>query len=57
MDQLPVKILRCPVALPPMHYYQLWHELGHTAPAHRWLREQVLEVARELTGEPARPTP
>ncbi len=57
VDQLPVKILRCPVALPPMHYYQLWHELGHTAPAHRWLREQVLEVARELTGEPARPTP
>lgn len=55
VGQLPVKILRCPVPFPPMHYYQLWHELGHTAPAHRWLREQVLAVARDLTRSAARP--
>jgi DNA-binding transcriptional LysR family regulator len=45
---LPVRIVRCPVAFPPLHYYQLWHELTHGAPSMRWLREQVREVARQL---------
>jgi len=48
VDQLPVKIVRCPVAFPPLTYYQLWHELTHGAPSMRWLREQVRDVAREL---------
>jgi DNA-binding transcriptional LysR family regulator len=47
---LPVKIVRCPVAFPPLAYYQLWHELTHAAPSMRWLREQVREVARALPG-------
>lgn len=45
-ESLPVRIVRCPVNLPAMNYYQLWHDLTHAAPAHRWLREQVREVAR-----------
>ena len=45
---LPVKIVRCPVAFPPLSYYQLWHELTHTAPSMRWFREQVRDVARRL---------
>jgi DNA-binding transcriptional LysR family regulator len=49
VEQLPVRIVRCPVALPPLTYYQLWHELTHEAAPLRWLREQVREVARELT--------
>ncbi len=48
VDQLPVKIVRCPVAFPPLNYYQLWHELTHAAPSMRWFREQVREVARQL---------
>jgi DNA-binding transcriptional LysR family regulator len=48
LDHLPVKVLRCPVAFPPMAYYQLWHELTHQSAAMRWLREQVREVARSL---------
>lgn len=48
VDQLPVRIVRCPVAFPPLTYYQLWHDLTHQAPALRWLREQVREVARQL---------
>ncbi|MDE2080939.1 MAG: LysR family transcriptional regulator [Burkholderiales bacterium] len=52
-DALPVRIVRCPVAFPPLNYYQLWHELSHQAPAMRWLREQVREVARGLP--PPRP--
>lgn len=51
---LPVRIVRCPVAFPPLTYYQLWHDLTHQAPAMRWFREQVREVARQL---PARALP
>ena len=46
---LPVKIVRCPVSFPPLHYYQLWHELSHAAPSMRWFREQVREVAAGLS--------
>ncbi|WP_343642656.1 LysR family transcriptional regulator [Roseateles sp.] len=48
LDQLPVTVLRCPVAFPPMTYYQLWHDVSHNSAPLRWLREQVREVAREL---------
>jgi len=48
VDTLPVKIVRCPVAFPPLNYYQLWHDLTHGAPAMRWFREQVRDVARQL---------
>ncbi len=50
LGTLPVKIVRCPVAFPPLTYYQLWHELTHAAPSLRWFREQVREVARGLAG-------
>jgi len=45
---LPVRIVRCPVAFPPMAYYQLWHDLTHASAALRWLRERVRDVARAL---------
>ena len=48
LDALPVTVLRCPVAFPPMTYYQLWHDVSHNSAPLRWLREQVREVAREL---------
>lgn len=47
-QQVRVKIVRCPVAFPPMNYYQLWHDLTHHSAASRWLREQVREVVRSL---------
>ncbi len=50
---LPLKVVRCPVGFPPLHYYQLWHELTHAAPAQRWLREQVRAVAAGLAGAAA----
>ncbi|WP_363324851.1 LysR family transcriptional regulator [Eleftheria terrae] len=49
LGQLPVKIVRCPVAFPPMNYYQLWHDRTHPSAAHRWFRERVRDVARGLT--------
>jgi DNA-binding transcriptional LysR family regulator len=56
VDALPLKILRCPIAFPPLTYYQLWHEVNHASAAGRWLREQVREVARTLASHvlPAR---
>jgi DNA-binding transcriptional LysR family regulator len=48
VDAWPVTILRCPVAFPPMTYYQLWHDLSHHSAPLRWLREQVRDVAREM---------
>lgn len=48
-DTLPVRIVRCPVPFPPLTYYQLWHDLTHGAPSMRWFREQVREVARQLS--------
>jgi len=48
-DTLPVRIVKCPVAFPPLTYYQLWHDLTHNAASMRWFREQVREVARGLT--------
>jgi hypothetical protein len=37
------------VTFPPLTYYQLWHDLTHAAASMRWLREQVRDVARNLS--------
>ncbi|MEO7008362.1 MAG: LysR substrate-binding domain-containing protein, partial [Caldimonas sp.] len=50
VDALPVRIVRCPVPFPPLTYYQLWHDLTHASASVRWLREQVRDVARNLSG-------
>jgi DNA-binding transcriptional LysR family regulator len=54
LDALPLQIVRCPVAFPPLAYYQLWHERTHASGALKWLREQVRDVARELSAPAAR---
>jgi DNA-binding transcriptional LysR family regulator len=56
VDSLPVRIVRCPVAFPPLAYFQLWHDLTHASAAMRWLREQVRDAARGLAtrGMPAK---
>ena len=53
VEAMNLRIVRCPVPFPPMSYYMLWHERSHAAPALRWLREQVRDVAQQL-GAPAR---
>jgi DNA-binding transcriptional LysR family regulator len=53
LPHLPVAIVRCPVAFPPLAYYQLWHDLSHSSAPLRWLREQVREVALKLATNPA----
>jgi len=49
VDTLPVRIVRCPVSFPPLVYYQLWHDLTHTATSGRWLRQQVRDAAIEFS--------
>ena len=48
VERLPVTILSCPVAFPPLVYYQLWHERTHASSSARWLRERVKAVAASL---------
>ena len=48
VNQLPVRILDCPVRFPELVYYQLWHERTHQSAAGRWLRERVKGVAASL---------
>ena len=38
---MPLTVVPAPSELPPMRFYQLWHERNHTSAANRWLREQV----------------
>lgn len=47
---LPLRILPCPIPLPPLTYAQLWHERTHQAPMHRWLRSEVKTAAAGLEG-------
>lgn len=45
---LPLVVVPCPIGIPTLTYYQLWHELSHKAPSMRWLREQVRDVVERL---------
>jgi DNA-binding transcriptional LysR family regulator len=47
-DTLPVRIVPCPVPMPGLRYYQLWHDRTQRSPACRWLRDQVRRVAAGL---------
>jgi len=51
---LPVRIIRCPVAFPPMAYYQLWHDRSHASAPMRWFRAQARDVAQGLSRAPSR---
>ncbi|NRR30343.1 LysR family transcriptional regulator [Oxalobacteraceae bacterium] len=45
---LPIKVFNVPLRFPPMKFYQLWHERVHAAPEHKWLRDQITQVAQAL---------
>ena len=51
--RLPVAILPCPLVLPRLMYYQLWHERTHASSSARWLRERIKSVAASLAPAPA----
>jgi len=45
---LPVRIVPCPVPMPALKYYQLWHDRTQQSAACKWLRDQVRRVALRL---------
>jgi DNA-binding transcriptional LysR family regulator len=45
---LPLRALRAPLELPPISVSLLWHPRHDHDPAHRWLRERVLDVGLTL---------
>lgn len=47
IGQLPVRIASCPVNLPPLRYYQLWHERTHRSLRGQWLRRMMRQVASQ----------
>jgi DNA-binding transcriptional LysR family regulator len=54
IGRLPLRIVRCPMNIPALGYYQLWHDRTHASAALRWVRERVRDVARELGRAPDR---
>lgn len=40
-----------PLAIDPMPMFMVWHARRHSDPVQRWLRDELLEVAAEVTGQ------
>ncbi len=51
-QHLPLMILDCPVELPRLMYYQLWHARSHASSAAQWLRARTKDVAASLRPPP-----
>jgi len=45
-QRLPLRVLAPPVAMPTLRMCMQWHDYQTTDPAHRWLREQLIAVAK-----------
>jgi DNA-binding transcriptional LysR family regulator len=43
----PLKILTPPVTIPDFTMCQAWHEIHRNDPGHRWLREELIQAAKE----------
>lgn len=50
VDKLPLAIMPCPAALPPLEYYLLWHARTHGSDAVGWLRDCLKKTAQSLPG-------
>lgn len=46
--RLPLVILPCPIAMPPLLYYQLWHARSQHSSSARWLRERTRDAIAAL---------
>jgi LysR family transcriptional regulator, nod-box dependent transcriptional activator len=52
LPELPIKILPLPFDVPPTQEVLLWHKRHEPDPAHTWLRELIVRIARESTEAP-----
>lgn len=48
VKSMPLHMLELPIEVPTFTPSIIWHEKMHHDPAHRWLRNQILEVAQGL---------
>jgi DNA-binding transcriptional LysR family regulator len=46
--RLRLRVMRPPVALPPLRGALYWHERNNADPRHRWFRRLLLETARQI---------
>lgn len=46
--RLRLRVLRPPVALPPLRGALYWHERNNADPRHRWFRHLLLQTARQI---------
>ena len=44
----PVALVELPVDVPPFTLSMIWHERTHDDPAHAWVRQQIVDLARDL---------
>ncbi len=49
--QLKLQSLRAPIDIPPLRLTLLWHERFHGDPAHRWMRELIINSARPISSD------
>lgn len=49
-ELLPLRVEPLPAAVPPLRYYQLWHDRTHHDAASRWLRELVAQATAAQLG-------
>ena len=42
---LPLAVVPCPISFPRMRFYQIWHGRTQAAPAQRWMRTVLKQVA------------
>lgn len=54
-SHLPVAILPCPIRLPALNYYQLWHDRSHASDAAKWLRGTIKKVGADMKKPPLSP--
>jgi DNA-binding transcriptional LysR family regulator len=47
-QKFPLRLLRLPLNVPDVRIAMYWHEQTHKEPAHRWFRERVAEIAKNL---------
>ena len=46
----PLRILPLPIDLPIYDLIMVWHPRQEKEPAHQWLRREILEICRKMTG-------
>ncbi|WP_211222730.1 LysR family transcriptional regulator [Paludibacterium yongneupense] len=54
-QHMPLIVREVPVAYPPMNFYLLWHDRTHTAEECRWLRDQIVAMARSPVWRATKP--